>query len=124
MGNVNLHGSLDVQKPRNADTGKLLARRARRVLKLGADTKFTTGPANWTVGAEVQASSRRYDNAANTRELGGYGVMNLYVSTTIARDWQVLARVDNVADKKYQLARGYATPGRTFYAGVRWAPRW
>ena len=124
LGNVNLHGSLDVQKPRNADTGKLLARRARRVLKLGADTKFTTGPANWTVGAEVQASSRRYDNAANTRELGGYGVMNLYVSTTIARDWQVLARVDNVADKKYQLARGYATPGRTFYAGVRWAPRW
>ena len=50
--------------------------------------------------------------------------MNLYASTTIARDWQLLARVDNVADKKYQLARGYATPGRTFYAGVRWAPRW
>ena len=76
------------------------------------------------MGAEVQASGKRYNDAANTDKMGGYGVMNLYASTTIARDWQVLARVDNVADKKYQLAKGYATPGRTFYAGLRWAPRW
>ena len=85
---------------------------------------MTTGALNWTLGAELQGVSHRWDNAANTNRLGGYGLVNLYASTTIARDWQVLARVDNVADKKYQLARGYATPGRTFYAGVRWAPRW
>lgn len=122
LGRVNIHGSLDVQKPHNADTGKLLARRARRILKLGADTRFATGALNWTAGAEVQAYSRRYDDAANTKKLGGYGIMNLYANAVIARDWHLLARIDNIGNKKYQLAQGYATPGRTFYIGLRWAP--
>lgn len=123
LGRVNLHGSVDWQKPHNADTGKLLARRAERLLKLGADTRLSTGAVDWTFGAELQASGRRYDDVANTQVLGGYGVINLYANAVIARDWQLLARVDNVGDKKYQLAKGYATPGRTFYVNLRWAPR-
>lgn len=123
LGRVNLHGSVDWQKPHNADTGKLLARRAEHLLKLGADTRLSTGAVDWTLGAELQASGRRYDDVANTQVLGGYGVVNLYANAVIARDWQLLARVDNVGDKKYQLAKGYATPGRTFYVNLRWAPR-
>jgi vitamin B12 transporter len=119
LGEVNLSGSLDLQDPHDADTGHLLPRRARRVLKLAADTRV----AGWTLGAEWQAASRRYDNAANTSVLGGYGVVNLLASTTLARDWTVLARIDNLADQDYQLARGYRTPGRTFYVGLRWAMR-
>ncbi|MDO5288639.1 MAG: TonB-dependent receptor [Pseudomonadota bacterium] len=120
LGQVNLSGSLDWQDPRNLDTGKLLARRAQRMLKLAADTRVHTGSLAWTLGAEWQASSHRWDNAANTRRLGGYGLVNLYASTTLARQWQLLARIDNVGDKAYQLAHGYATPGRTFYVGLRW----
>ena len=56
--------------------------------------------------------------------MGGYGIMNLYANAVIARDWRLLARIDNVADKNYQLAKGYATPGRTLYVGLRWEPRW
>lgn len=116
---VNLGGSLDWQKPIDARTDKLLARRAQRILKLNADTRVGA----WTLGAEWQAVGRRWDNAANTNRLGGYGVVNLYASTTVARQWDLLARVDNVGDKAYQLARGYATPGRVFYVGLRWTPR-
>ncbi|MDO5653395.1 MAG: TonB-dependent receptor [Brachymonas sp.] len=123
VGRVNLSASLDVQKPRDAITGKLLARRARQIFKLSADTRFHTGPFDWTVGAELQATGRRYDDAANKNVLHGYGLMNLYASANFARDWQLQARIDNVADKPYQLAKGYATPGRTFYVGLRWAPR-
>ena len=123
LGRVNLHGSVDWQKPHNADTGKLLARRAERLLKLGADTRLSAGAVDWTFGAELRASGRRYDDVANTQVLGGYGVINLYANAAIARDWQLLARVDNVGDKKYQLAKGYATPGRTLYVNLRWAPR-
>ncbi|MDO4769627.1 MAG: TonB-dependent receptor [Brachymonas sp.] len=123
VGRVNLHGSVDWQKPCNADTDKLLARRAERLLKLGADTRLSTGAVDWTLGAELQASGRRYNDAANTQVLGGYGLVNLYANAVIARDWQLLARVDNVGDKKYQLAKGYGTPGRTFYVNLRWAPR-
>ncbi|MCB2032177.1 MAG: TonB-dependent receptor, partial [Ottowia sp.] len=119
LGPVNLAGSLDLQDPHDAATGKLLARRAKRILKLNADTRV----AGWTLGAEWLASSKRYDNAANTNVLGGYGLVNLYASTTIAREWQLLARIDNLGDKAYQLARGYATPGRSFYVGLRWSPK-
>ena len=116
---VNLGASLDLQDPKDANTGKLLARRAKQLFKLNADTRV----GDWTVGAEWQASGKRYDNAANTNRLAGYGVVNLYASATLAREWTLLARVDNVGDRDHQLARGYATPGRNFFVGLRWSPR-
>ncbi len=48
--------------------------------------------------------------------------MNLSASTALARDWTVIARVDNVTDKSYELAQTYATAGRTLYVGLKWAP--
>jgi vitamin B12 transporter len=118
LGGVNLRASADFQNPRNMDTGKQLARRARRHATLGADTQF----AGWRLGAEVQASGKRFDSAANTSELGGYALVNLSASTRLARDWTLLARIDNLGDKDYQTARTYATEGRTFYLGLKWAP--
>lgn len=119
LGDVQLHGSIDLQRPRDLDTGKQLARRAKQHATFGADTRL----AGWTVGAEVQASGRRFDTVANTNVLGGYTLVNLYASTRIARDYTLLARIDNLADKDYQLARTYATAGRTVYVGVKWAPQ-
>lgn len=119
LGRVNLGGSIDLQNPKDDITGKLLARRAKRSLKLNADTRV----GDWTVGAEWLAASRRYDNAANTSTLAGYGLVNLYASATIAREWNLLARIDNVGDRNHRLARGYATPGRTFFVGLRWTPK-
>lgn len=120
VGPVNLSGSIDLQDPHSTDTGKMLARRARQLVKLGADTQL----GSWTLGGELHAASHRYDNAANTTRLAGYGVVNLYASTRVARDWQVLLRVDNIADRQYELARGYAQAGRTAYAELRWTPSW
>lgn len=121
LGPMQLHGSLDVQRPRDLDTGKQLARRAKHHGTFGADTVV----AGWTLGAEVQASGRRYDydTVGNTNVLGGYTLINLYASTRIARDYTLLARVDNLTDKDYQLARNYATAGRTLFVGLKWAPQ-
>lgn len=119
LGSIQLHGSLDLQRPRDLDTGKQLARRARHHATLGADTRVDA----WTIGAQVQASGRRFDNAANTTELDSYTLVNLYASTRFARDYTLLVRVDNLADKDYQLARNYATAGRSFYVGLKWAPQ-
>ena len=55
--------------------------------------------------------------------LPGYGLLNLNASTTVARDWTFLARLDNAGDKQYQLARTYATPGRQLYVGLKWSPQ-
>ena len=38
---------------------------------------------------------------------------------TIGGAWKVLARVDNLADKKYETMLGFPGPGRTFLLGVR-----
>lgn len=119
LGNVNLGASLDLQDPRDAITDKQLARRARKHATLTADTRV----ANWQFGAEAQLSGQRYDSAANTLVLGGYGIVNLTASTRLARDWTLLARVDNLADKTYQLANTYATPGRSLYVALKWAPQ-
>ena len=117
---VTLRASLDVQNPRNLDSGKLLALRARRHAAVGADWRV----AGWTFGAELQASSERFDNAANTRaqRLPGYGLINLSASRPIGRDFSLVARIDNLADRDYQLVRGYATAGRTAYLGLKWTP--
>lgn len=119
LGAVQVHGSVDFQKPRDLNDGLLLARRAKRYATLGADTQM----AGWTMGAEVQASGQRFDDAKNTRVLGGYGLFNLYASKRVARDFTLLARVDNLADKAYEVARAYMPPGRTLYVGLKWAPQ-
>ena len=74
-------------------------------------------------GAEAQFFSKRYDTIANTTVLAGYGLVNLSANTLLAKDWTLLVRIDSLADKKYQLANTYATAGRTFYVGAKWAPR-
>lgn len=116
---VQWRGSADWQNPRDLDSGKLLARRARRHATVGADTDWL----GWTVGAEIQASANRFDNAANTQRLGGYTLVNLYASTRIAQDFTLLTRVGNLTDKDYQSAGGYANLGRAFYVGLKWTPQ-
>jgi vitamin B12 transporter len=116
---VNLGGSLDWMQPTDRMTGHILPRRAQRMLKLHADTLVSS----WKVGAEWQLFSRRWDDSANTVRLNGYGLVNLYASTTVARDWDVLVRLDNLTNRSYQLADGYAMPGRTVFVSLRWTPR-
>jgi len=115
---VQLRGSVDFQDPRDLDSGKQLARRARRYGTFGADTSI----AGWTVGTELQVSGQKWDNAANTTRIGGYGIVNLYASTKIARDFTVTARIDNIADRDYEIVRTYATAGRVVWVGIKWSP--
>jgi len=117
VGGVRLRGSLDLQNPRNLDTGALLVRRAQQHATVGADTDVS----GWNVGAEALFSSMRYDNG--NVALGGYSVYNLSATKPIDKDWTLLLRMDNAFNKNYQLVNQYNTPGRTFFAGVRWAPR-
>ena len=119
MAGVQWRGAMDWQNPRDLDTGKQLARRAKRHATLGAETVL----AGWNWGAEMQASGQRFDTIANTTRLGGYALWNLYASTRMARDFTLLARIDNLADKDYQLARTYATGGRALYVGLKWTPQ-
>ena len=74
------------------------------------------------LGAEFIASSLRYDDAADTVKMGGYGILNVTVEWPFAKGFSVLLRGDNVFNKNYQLAADYAMGGATVFAGIRWQP--
>ncbi len=121
IGPVRLSGSVDVLSPKNAETDKVLARRARRHASLQADTDVGA----WTLGAQVLASGTRYDDAANTasKKLAGYAVLNVDAQWRFAPQWRLETRVDNVFDQGYETAQHYSTQPRQLYVGVRWTPR-
>jgi len=116
---VGLNASLDLLNPTDDITGKQLARRAKRVAKLGADTRV----AGWSLGTEAQFHAMRYDNAANTIRLPGYALLNVSATRALAPGWTLVARLDNLSNTTYQTANGYATAGRTAYVGLKWAGR-
>ena len=116
LGMVNLQGSVDFQDPRDTDKDLQLARRSKRYANLSADTTL----AGWRLGAEMQAAGKRFDDAANKTVLGGYTLWNLSAQKQLTREWSLVARINNLADKRYELARTYATEGRSGYIGVKW----
>ena len=107
--------SLDLQSPEDDVTGKLLPRRARQHGALTAG--YPLGPAR--VGVELIASSLRYDDPANLLKMGGYAVVNVTAEWALSHGITLFARADNVLDRNYELAAGYATGGATVFAGVR-----
>lgn len=119
VGGVNLRGSVDWQDPKDETTGKQLARRARKHASFMADSTW----GRLKAGAELQLSGDRFDDAANRNRLGGYGLLNLYTTWQITPDVSLLARLDNVTDKRYELARNYGTSGRTWFVALRYGIR-
>lgn len=99
--------SITVQDAENTQTGTDLLRRPGRKWSSVADYRFDNGA---SVGTEWLLSSSREDFAAS---LPGYGVLALRAAFPINDFWRVEARVDNVLDKRYELARGYNTPDRS-----------
>jgi vitamin B12 transporter len=119
VANVNLRATLDLQKPTDTATGLLLARRAKRLATLNADT--TLG--KWTLGAGVQASGARFDNAANTRRLGGYALFNASAQYAVSREVKLQLNVDNAFGREVQTAYGFASAPMTVLATLRWTPK-
>jgi vitamin B12 transporter len=119
LGTVTLRATVDFQKPTDASTGLLLARRAKRHATLGADTEL----GDWLLGANVQASGQRFDNAANTRRLGGYALVNFSAQYKLRRDLKLQLNLDNAFDREHTTAFGYASAPRTVLASVRWSPQ-
>ena len=116
FGSTTMRASLDLQSPKDDATGRLLPRRARQHGAMSLLHRL--GPAQ--LGVEVVASSHRFDDAENLRRLGGYTLVNVTAEWTLPRGVTLFARADNVFDRDYTLAYGFATPGAQVFAGLRW----
>ena len=122
--NVDLTASYDHTDPRNATVGnanfdKILQRRAREALRLGADWQA----GRWAAGATAAGFSSRYDNVANTTRLGGYATLDLRAEFALDRSLFLGLKIDNIADKRFETALGYDQPGRAGFFTVRYSMR-
>lgn len=109
----------DLHRARDDVTGKRLARRTEQQLK----SHLSRSLGQWTFGGEWQVAGARYDDAANLKRMGGYGIVNLFGDYRLEHDWSLFVRANNVFDKNYELARDYATPRASVFAGIRYTPR-
>ncbi len=111
--------ALDFMKPVNEDNGFRLQRRAAQVAK--AQVRYAPGP--WAIGAELTAVGPRYDTTTQTKPLARYEVVNLFGHYRIDRDLTLEGRIDNLFDKRYETAWGYANPGASLFVGLRYQPK-
>ncbi|MBA8733853.1 TonB-dependent receptor domain-containing protein [Chromobacterium violaceum] len=116
---VDLGANLTLLDARDDGTGHWLERRPRQSANFTASKEL----GKWTLGAEQQIVSRRYDDPANTeaKALHGYGVTNAFANYRFARNWTATARVDNLFDREYETAYGYNTGGLGAFIGVRYS---
>ncbi|MAB97172.1 MAG: TonB-dependent receptor [Pseudomonadaceae bacterium] len=118
--------ALSLIDPRDRETGHTLPRRAKRTLSLDLDRQF----GDFSVGTNLRAVSGRFDDAANTIELGGYGLVDLRGSWQASREVSFDLKLNNLFDKDYSDATystpngryGYNTEGRTALFAVTWTP--
>jgi vitamin B12 transporter len=100
-------------------------RRAKHSANLYAD--YTAGPL--TLGGSLSYVGKRPDTDFDVFDLNtfdylrvnlkSYVLAGARVAYAITPNIEGFARIENAFDEKYQDAVGYATPGRTVYAGFR-----
>lgn len=118
--------------PTDQDTKNQLARRAKRTLNLDTDRKF----GDFSVGANWYIASQSYDDAANTTEVAGYGLVGLRGAWQASKELSIDLKVDNIFDKKYSRAAYSYTDASfnttsyfyqeervSFMLGVSWTPK-
>lgn len=111
-----VYSTLDWQDPRDLTNNSLIARRARYHGTLGVS--HTRGA--FKSGADIIYSGYRFDGSKQTKQLGGYALLNLHASYDLSNDWQLFGRWNNALDKQYELAQGYQTAGSNIFVGVRY----
>ncbi|WP_029462060.1 TonB-dependent receptor domain-containing protein [Serpentinimonas barnesii] len=115
---------LELLEARNRTPGanfeRQLPRRAEQQLTLSLERAW--GDA-WWFGAHALLVGERFDDAANTQRLPGYGKLDLSAEHQLSSDWRLQLRLNNVGDKRYETALGYNQPGRALFAGLTWQPQ-
>jgi vitamin B12 transporter len=100
------------------DTGLPLLRRPKHKAAVTLHRRFCCDRADLYV--DLMYVGPRLDNTfAGPVDLEEYYLLNLAGSYRLGRCTQLYARLDNVLDEDYEEVWGYATPGLSFYGGLK-----
>lgn len=112
--------NLTLQDPKNRSykptDGDLIRRMPEQIFNLDVDRRF----GQFGVGATVHAEGRRWEDAANTKDLPGYNTVDMRVEYWLSQDWRVQAQVTNLFDTDYETIQTYQQPGRAGYLTLRY----
>jgi vitamin B12 transporter len=104
----------------DAGSGQPLLRRPRHKASLSADWQFLP---DWNLDLAARHVGSRSDVNADfvPVKAHAYTVCDLALAHEITRQWTVQGRLENLFDRNYQEISGYASPGRAWYAALKFA---
>lgn len=97
-------------------TGKRLVRRPQWTGRLDADRAF----GKYLFGVSLYGQDKSFDDAANTKHIHGFALVDLRLARTMSDRLSVQAKVGNLFDKSYETISGYASPGRVVFVGLNY----
>jgi len=104
------------QDPRDLTNDTLLLRRARENLTFALARQF--GP--HLLSLDVLAAGKREDfGFPEPVKLDAYVLANLSARVALSPRWTLTARLENMLDEQYELARGYNTMDRSLFVSLR-----
>jgi vitamin B12 transporter len=102
------------QDPKNLDTDRILARRARQNLNLSLGYATSL----WDASLEVQGAGKRYDSDFSDEIMQGYLLTNISGRIHLGDHWNLQGRIENLFDRQYELASGYNTQDLALFVGI------
>ncbi len=115
IGALKLDTNVTLLNPRDTDTGKVLAKRAKQSLKINLDRNF----GRYSVGASLLGKSKRA--ASFGSGLPGYATLDLRSSYKVSKNLELQLDVNNVLDTEYKTTSGYDTAGRNLMLSVSYS---
>ncbi len=100
----------------NRANGLDLARRPKHSANASVDYDWAFG---LSTGATLTHVGPSFDDAANTRKLDGYVLVDLRVAFPVMEKVELFGRIENLFDDHYETAFLYGTARRAAYVGVR-----
>ena len=119
LAGTTLRGNVNWQDPRDDITDKRLTYRSEWYGTLDVSRPFD----QLTLGSTLRVAGSRYAVSGNTKELGGYALVDLYADYALNPTTRLFARVNNAFDRDYTQLAGYNTAGREWLVGVNWQPK-
>ena len=104
-----------LQDPRDLVTDERLLRRARENFTLGVSRRIGADE----IAVDLLYAGDREDFGFPQVTMPAYWLANLSASVAVNERWTLLARMENLLDQDYELARGFNTMGRSLFVAVR-----
>ncbi|MDT8371911.1 MAG: TonB-dependent receptor [Gammaproteobacteria bacterium] len=105
-------------KSGGVNDGNVLPRRAEQTFTFNASKSF----GKFSLASKLFVSGKRYDDAANTRRLGGFTTVDVIGAYQLTSDTSLRLKISNLFDKQYETVSGFNTDGTNLLLSINYQP--